>query len=92
MKKVIFAGIVGAAVAAGLGFAAPTQAAPCSYFGSGQHERTFCGVPDLAITAGNVRTNLQDNLNLQRGMENLRKSLDSGTAADNLKKNLGIGG
>jgi hypothetical protein len=93
MKKTIIAGIAGAAVAAGLGFAAPAQAAPpCSYFGSGQHEKTFCGVPDLPTTVGNARTNLRNNLSLQQGLENLQKNLDPGTAGVNLKKNLGLGG
>ena len=34
MKRTIIAGISGAVFAVGLGFAAPTQAAPCSYFGT----------------------------------------------------------
>ncbi|MDT5186023.1 MAG: hypothetical protein QOJ20_1915 [Mycobacterium sp.] len=92
MKKTIIAGIAGAAVAAGLGLAAPAQATPCSYFGSGQYDKSICGVPDLPTTVGDARTNLRDNLSLQQGLENLQKNVDPGTAGDNLKKNLGLGG
>jgi len=92
MKKTIIAGIAGAVVATGLGLAAPTQAAPCSYFGpNARFDRTICGAPDLATTVGNARTNLHDNLSLQTGLENLKTNLDPGTAADNLRKNLGVG-
>jgi hypothetical protein len=92
MKKTIIAGIAGAAVAAGLGFAAPAQAAPCSYFGSGsQYDKSICGVPDLPTTVADARTNLRDNLSLQKGLENLQRNLDPGAAGDNLQKNLGVG-
>ena len=77
MKKTIIVGFAGAVVATGLGFAAPTQAAPCSYFSSDRGwERTFCGVPDSATTADNARTNLRNNLNLQQGLGNLQKNLN----------------
>jgi hypothetical protein len=46
----------------------------------------------LATTVGNAQTNLHNNLSLQQGLENLQKNLDPGTAAGNLRKNLGIGG
>ncbi len=84
MKRIIIAGISGAAVAAGLGFAAPTQAAPCSYFSQddSQYDRTPCGVPDLPLTVENARTNLRNNLN----------SLRPKNAMDTLRKNLGLGG
>jgi hypothetical protein len=87
MKRTIIAGIAGAVVAAGLGFAAPTQAAPCSYFGTdgSQYDRTFCGVPDLATTIENARTNLRNNLNTlnpQNAMDQLRKNLSSVGGAD----------
>ena len=86
MKRTILAGIAGAVVAAGLGFAAPTQAAPspCSYFGTdgSQYDRTFCGVPDLATTIENARTNLRNNLN----------TLNPQNAMDQLRKNLSLGG
>jgi len=85
MKRTILAGIAGAVVAAGLGFAAPTQAAPCSYFGTdgSQYDRTPCGVPDLATSVENARTNLRNNLNAlkpQNAMGQLRKNLGLGTA------------
>jgi len=78
MKKTILAGIAGAAIAGAIGFAAPAQAAPCSYFSSGPAgwERTFCGVPDAGMTLDNARTNLQNNLNMQKGLDNLKKNLD----------------
>jgi hypothetical protein len=84
MKRTIIAGIAGTVVAAGLGFAAPTQAAPCSYFGNdgSQYDRTFCGVPDLATSVENARTNLRNNLN----------ALKPKNAIDQLRKNLGLGG
>ena len=85
MKRTIIAGISGAVVATGLGFAAPAQAAPaCSYFGQddSQYDRTPCGVPDLQITVENARTNLRHNL----------ESLRPKTAMDQLRKNLGLGG
>jgi hypothetical protein len=84
MKRTIIAGIAGAVVAAGLGFAAPTQAAPCSYFSNddSQYDRTFCGVPDLATTIENARTNLRNNLN----------TLNPQNAMDQLRKNLSLGG
>lgn len=86
MKRTIIAGIAGAVVAAGLGFAAPTQAAPCSYFGTdgSQYDRTFCGVPDLANSMQNAQTNLRNNLNTlnpQNAMDQLRKNLSLGGAA-----------
>jgi hypothetical protein len=77
MKKTILAGIAGAAIAGAIGFAAPAQAAPCSYFSSDRGwERTFCGVPDAGMTLDNARTNLQNNLNMQKGLDNLKKNLD----------------
>jgi hypothetical protein len=77
MKKTILAGIAGAAIAGAIGFAAPAQAAPCSYFSSDRGwERTFCGVPDAGITVDNARTNLQNNMNMQKGLDNLKKNLD----------------
>jgi hypothetical protein len=86
MKRTINAGIAGAVVAAGLGFAAPTQAAPapCSDFSNddSQYDRTFCGVPDLATTIENARTNLRNNLN----------TLNPQNAMDQLRKNLSLGG
>ena len=86
MKRTIIAGIAGAVVAAGLGFAAPTQAEPeyCSYFGQGdgQYDRTACGVPDLATSVENARTNLRNNLN----------TLNPQNAMDQLRKNLSLGG
>jgi hypothetical protein len=85
MKRTIIAGIAGTVVAAGLGFAAPTQAAPCSYFGQddSQYDRTPCGVPDLATSVENARTNLRNNLNAlnpQNSMGQLRKNLGLGAA------------
>jgi hypothetical protein len=86
MKRTIIAGIAGAVVAAGLGFAAPTQAAPepCAYFSQGdsQYDRTPCGVPDLATSIENARTNLRNNLN----------TLNPKNAMDQLRKNLSLGG
>jgi hypothetical protein len=84
MKRTILAGIAGAVVAAGLGFAAPTQAAPCSYFGTdgSQYDRTPCGVPDLATSVENARTNLRNNMN----------ALKPKNAMDQMRKNLGLGG
>jgi len=77
MKKTILAGIAGAAIAGAIGFAAPAQAAPCSYFSSDRGwERTFCGVPDAGMTVENARTNLQNNMNMQKGLDNLKKNLD----------------
>jgi hypothetical protein len=77
MKKTILAGIAGAAIAGAIGFAAPAQAAPCSYFSSDRGwERTFCGVPDAGMTVDNARTNLQNNMNMQKGLDNLKKNLD----------------
>jgi hypothetical protein len=77
MKKTIMAAIAGAVVSTGLGFAAPTQAAPCSYFGSdARFDRSICGVPDIPTTIGNAKTNLRNNLSPQQGLENLQKNLD----------------
>ena len=77
MKKTILAGIAGAAIAGAIGFAAPAQATPCSYFSSDRGwERTFCGVPDAGMTVENARTNLQNNMNMQKGLDNLNKNLD----------------
>jgi hypothetical protein len=77
MKKTIIAGFAGAVVATGLALAAPAQAAPCSYFSSDRGwERTFCGVPDAGVTVDNARTNLQNNMNIQNGLDNLKKNLD----------------
>jgi hypothetical protein len=87
MKRTIIAGIAGTVVAAGLGFAAPAQAEPeyCSYFGQGdgQYDRTPCGVPDLATSVENARTNLRNNLNTlnpKNAMDQLRKNLSLGAA------------
>jgi hypothetical protein len=86
MKRTIIAGIAGTVVAAGLGFAAPAQAEPatCSYFSQGdsQYDRTPCGVPDLATSVENARTNLRNNLN----------ALNPKNAMDQVRKNLGVGG
>ena len=58
--------IAAALVAVPLAFAAPAlaDAAPCSYFGAGESNsasQSICGVPDLAGTFGQVRTNLMTN-------------------------------
>ena len=63
--------IAAALVAVPLAFAAPAlaEAAPCSYFGAGESNsgsQGICGVPDLAGTFGQVRTNLTTNFNLGR--------------------------
>jgi hypothetical protein len=83
MTRTIIAGIAGTVVAAGLGFAAPAQAT-CSYFGQddSQYDRTPCGVPDLATSVENARTNLRNNMN----------ALKPKNAMDQLQKNLGLGG
>jgi hypothetical protein len=49
------------------------------------------GLPDLATTVENARTNLRSNLSLQQGLGNLQTNLDPGNAAANLQKNLGGG-
>ena len=70
MKKTIIAGIAGAAVAAGLGFAAPAQAGPCSYFNG--VDKSICGVPNVNQSIQNARKNLQDNFSPQKALDNLR--------------------
>jgi hypothetical protein len=92
MRTIVLAGVAGVAVAAAVGFAAPAQAAPCSYFGAdAANRRVICGVPDLAGSLANAGTNLQNNFDPQRALDNLQRNLDAGTAADNLQKNLGLG-
>jgi hypothetical protein len=77
--------IAAALVAVPLAFAAPAlaEAAPCSYFGAG--ESGICGVPDLAGTFGQVRTNLTTNFNLGTAAGTLRDNFKPGTAAGNLE-------
>jgi hypothetical protein len=82
--------IAAALVAVPLAFAAPAlaEAAPCSYFGAGEsnsESQGICGVPDLAGTFGQVRTNLTTNFNLGTAAGNLRDNFNPGTAAGNLE-------
>jgi hypothetical protein len=95
MKKTILAGIAGAAIAGAIGFAAPSQAAPCSYFGDDPKAdySGICGAPDLADSILNAGTNLQTNFSPTEAGKNLQKNLDSGSAASNLQHNLtnGVG-
>ena len=79
--------IAAALVAVPIAFAASAQAAPCSYFGdeSKPESQGICGVPDLAGTFGQVRTNLANNFSPQEAAGNLRGNLDPGTAAGNLE-------
>ena len=79
--------IAAALVAIPIAFAASAQAAPCSYFGdeSKPESQGICGVPDLAGTFGQVRTNLANNFSPQVTAGNLRGNLDPGTAAGNLE-------
>ena len=80
--------IAAALVAVPIAFAASAQAAPCSYFGADESKpdsQGICGVPDLAGTFGQVRTNLAKNFSPQEAAGNLRRNLDPGTAAGNLE-------
>lgn len=97
MKKTVLAAIAGAAIAGGIGFAAPAQAdTPCAYFPkSGVNEATggICGIPDLATTAAQSIANLHDNLDLGQAGQNLQDNFNTGTAAGNLQHALthGVG-
>jgi hypothetical protein len=88
--------IAAALVAVPLAFAAPAlaQATPCSYFGAGEsnsESQGICGVPDLAGTFGQVRTNLTTNFSPQVAAGHLQGNLNPGTAAGNLQGNLNPG-
>ena len=88
--------IAAALVAVPIAFAASAQAAPatCSHFGtdeSNPKSQGICGVPDLAGTFGQVRTNLANNFSPQEAAGNLRGNLDPGTAAGHLQGNLDPG-
>ena len=85
--------IAAALVAVPIAFAASAQAAPCSYFGDESNPKSqgICGVPDLAGTFGQVRTNLANNFSPQVTAGNLRGNLDPGTAAGHLQGNLDPG-
>ena len=88
--------IAAALVAVPIAFAASAQATPatCSYFGADESKpdsQGICGVPDLAGTFGQVRTNLANNFSPQVTAGNLRGNLDPGTAAGHLQGNLDPG-
>jgi hypothetical protein len=80
MKKTvtIIAGIAGAAVAAGIGMAAPAQAGPCSYFNGGTPDKSICGVPNINDSIANARKNLQNNFNPQTALNNLQHAITHG--------------
>ena len=88
--------IAAALLAVPLAFAASAQAdaATCSYFGadeSNPDSQGICGVPDLAGTFGQVRTNLANNFSPKVAAGNLQGNLDPGTAAGHLQDNLDPG-
>jgi hypothetical protein len=87
--------IAAALIAVPLSFAAPAQAT-CSdgYFGADEstlESQGICGVPDLAGTFGQVRTNLANNFSPQVAAGHLQGNLDPGTAAGHLQGNLDPG-
>ena len=87
--------IAAALVAVPLAFAAPALAdsgtdTSCSYFGTDESEpgsQGMCGMPDLAGTFGQLRTNLATNFSPDV-VGKLQKNLDPGAAAGQLQKNL----
>ena len=88
--------IAAALVAVPIAFAASAQATPatCSYFGADESKaesQGICGVPDLAGTFGQVRTNLENNFSPKVAAGNLQGNLDPGTAAGHLQGNLDPG-
>jgi hypothetical protein len=95
MKKTILAGIVGAAIAGAIGFAAPAaQATPCSYFGDNPAEQTgICGAPDLSQSMQNAVGNLKNNFSPSNAAANASANFSPSTAAGNLEHNLthGVG-
>ena len=102
MKKIIIAGIAGAAITGGaLGFAAPALAdtPTCSYNQPSQAGNVIvaaqgiCGVPDLSRSMQNAGVNLQNNFSPSKAAQNVQDNFNAGAAADNLQHNLthGVG-
>lgn len=81
MKRAIIAGIAGLGVAAGIALgAAPAQAAPCAWFSSNP-DKSICGVPNVSTSISNAQKNLQNNLNLGAGLNNLGYALTHGVGS-----------
>jgi len=78
MKRIIGVGAI--AVGLALAGAAPAQAS-CAWFGSNP-SNGICGVPNLSQTASNAQTNLQNNLNLSKGLGNLGYALTHGVGSN----------
>jgi hypothetical protein len=92
MKKTIVAGLAGAAIAGGaLGFAAPAVAdtPSCTYFNpnADNNGAGICGLPDLAGTFGNIRTNLANNFSPSAAVGNLQNNFSPSKAAQNVQNN-----
>ena len=83
--------IAASLVAVPIAFAASAQAAPatCSYFGADESKsesQGMCGVPDLAGTFGQVRTNLANNFSPGKAAGHLQDNFNPGKAAGNLEQ------
>jgi hypothetical protein len=75
--------VAAALVAVPLALAAPAQAT-CSYFGSdgSQHDRTFCGVPNIQQSVGNAKDRLRENFNVGTAVGNLQHAVTNGVGSD----------
>jgi hypothetical protein len=81
MKRAVIAAVAGLGVAAGIGLAAPAQAAPCSYFGD-KPSSGICGVPGVSGTIANAQKNLQNNFSVSNALKNLGFALTHGVGSD----------
>jgi hypothetical protein len=78
MKKSIIATLT---IVAGIGLAAPAQAAPCAYFGD-KPSNAICGVPNVSDSIANARKNLQNNFSTSNALTNLGYAITHGVGSD----------
>lgn len=93
MKKIIVAGFAGAALAAGLGFAAPAQATCVINSTTPDTQSPGICVPSLQDSVQQSLANLKKNLSPAQAAQNLKTNTDPGTALGNLQHALthGVG-
>jgi hypothetical protein len=93
MKKIIVAGFAGAAIAAGLGFAAPAQATCVINSTNPDANSPGICVPNLQDSVQQSLANLKKNLSPAQAAQNLKDNTDPGTALGNLQHALthGVG-
>jgi hypothetical protein len=93
MKKIIVTGFAGAAIAAGLGFAAPAQATCVINSTTPVANSPGICAPDLQASVQQSLDNLKKNLSPAQAAQNLKDNTDPGTALGNLQHALthGVG-